>query len=479
MKLKIKLGLLAAAVFVLPAILFAAEVASPCRVDGIRSEVRCGSVKRALDPANASGVQIDVHYVVVPAVARNKKRDAIFFFAGGPGQSAIKVAPQVMGAFGKLNNWRDIVFIDQRGTGKSAPLMCKPEARVPVLREMMDIRNQQPQTLACLEKLKALPYGQLQHFNTTIAMADADAVRAALGYAQINVVGVSYGTRAVLEYLRAFPDRVRSAVIDGVAPPDMGLTESTSVDAPAAMETLLAGCETEAACKLKYPTLRRDWLALLDAPPREVRAINPATGREEPFTLDRDMLRAAVRGPLYIPALAAGVPHAVTEAAAGRFTPLVGLAAALGGATDAMAWGMHFSVVCSEDYPRIKAGNAVDSFSAMYRAICAAWPQSPIPAAFYAIPAAQFPVLVLSGGADPVTPPRHGAFAAKALGAKAKHVIVPQAGHGVMSLGCARDALAKFIDAKTETDALAVDFSCVTRIPRPTAWTQPSLGSAQ
>ena len=268
MNRNICLRLLAIAGAAVPAIAWAADVTTPCRVNGIRSEVRCGSVKRALDPANEAGPQIDVHFIVVPAVARNKKQDAIFFFAGGPGQSAIKIAPQVLGMFGKLNNWRDIVLIDQRGTGKSAPLICKPEARTPTLREIADIRNQIPQTLACLEKLKALPYGQLQFFNTTIAMADADAVRAALGIEQINLAGASYGTRAALEYMRAFPNRVRSAVIDGVAPPDMGLTQSTSTDAPAAMEALLAGCERDAVCKSKFPNLRADWQTLLAAPAR-------------------------------------------------------------------------------------------------------------------------------------------------------------------------------------------------------------------
>ena len=244
------------------------------------------------------------------------------------------------------------------------------------------------------------------------------------------------------------------------------------------MEALLAGCERDAVCKSKFPNLRADWQTLLAAPAREARAINPATGREEPFTLDREVVKAAVRGPLYLPALAAGVPYAITEAAAGRFTPLLGIASALGSTSESLAWGMHFSVVCSEDFLRAKAGEAADSFSAMYGSICSAWPKAAMPERFYAIPAAQFPVLVISGGADPVTPPRHGEAAAKALGANARHVIVPQAGHGVMGIGCARDAVAKFIDAKSQADALAIDFACVTRIPRPGAWSPATQGSA-
>ncbi len=90
-----------------------------------------------------------------------------------------------------------------------------------------------------------------------------------------------------------------------------------------------------------------------------------------------------------------------------------------------------------------------------------------MPDAFYTLPPAPAATLVLSGGLDPVTPPRHGERAAKALGAKAKHVIVPNAGHGVMGIGCMRDVLYRFVDAPNDDEALKVDASCVTAIPRP------------
>jgi pimeloyl-ACP methyl ester carboxylesterase len=465
----------------------AADGLRPCRIKGLKNEVQCGSILRPLDPARPQGLQIAVHYVVLPALARNKQPDALFFFAGGPGQSAIKLAPVVGPLFSRLNNRRDIVLIDQRGTGDSAPLDCKDgdDARLP-LAEQFDPARLPARMAQCLRELQRLPYGDLRFFTTTIAMQDADAVRAKLGYERINVAGGSYGTRAVLEYLRVFPQHVRRAYIDGVAPPDMALPRSFSPDAQAAFDALLDACEHDAACARRYPQLRAQWKALLASLPKDVTVTRPATGLPETLRFSRDMLTGLARGPLYGPGIAAALPFALSEAAQGRFTPLVGLTTALaGGESTRLAWGMHFSVICAEDYPRIGSSGEPpgadfgDGFAALYAGVCAAWPRGEVPAAFYTLPAAQSPVLVTSGGLDPVTPPRHGERVARALGAQARHVVVPHAGHGVMAIGCMRDVLARYFDAKTDAEALAVDAACVQAIPRPSFYLPPQPQAAR
>jgi pimeloyl-ACP methyl ester carboxylesterase len=153
---------------------------------------------------------------------------------------------------------------------------------------------------------------------------------------------------------------------------------------------------------------------------------------------------------------------------------LLGLGAALGGGRPmAMAEGMHFSVVCAEDMPRLATtrdqpgADFGDMAVRLYRNVCEGWPRGSVPEAFYTLPPAPAATLVLSGGADPVTPPRHGERVTQALGAKARHVVVPQAGHGVMAIGCVRDALFRFVDAETDDEALKVDMECAARIPRP------------
>ncbi len=455
---------------------------TPCRVEGLANEVQCGIVKRPLDPAQPTGVQIDVHYVVVPAMARNKQPDAVLLLAGGPGQSAISVASAVLPRLSRLNNRRDLVFVDQRGTGKSAPLECADESRLPVA-EALDAAKQMARLQACQAQLMKLPYGDLRFFTTTLAMQDMDAVRAALGVPQWNLVGASYGTRAALEYLRLFPTKVRRTVIDGVAPPDMVLPASFSIDGQAALDAVFAACEKAADCTQRYPALRADWQALLKSLPREVSLNHPLTGLPERFTLTRDTLLRSVRSPLYVPAFAAALPAAIhTAAASGRFEGLLGLSGALGsGKGMKLAMGMHFSVVCAEDVPRLallkpEAGTDFGSSDAdLYRAACKTWPRGEVPAAFYLVPPATTPVLLLSGGADPATPPRHGERVAQALGGLAQHIVVPQAGHGVMGVGCMRDVLFRFIDAKTDALALPQDAACATKIPRPPAFVTPQV----
>ncbi|GAB4036323.1 MAG: alpha/beta fold hydrolase [Rubrivivax sp.] len=481
--LKTTLSLLSALAAAAGATAATAAPPEPCRLRGVETGALCGKLARPLDPTRPDGPTIDVHYAVLPALARNKKPDPVFFFAGGPGQSAIELAGPMSRLFARLSNRRDIVLVDQRGTGRSAPLVCSPVDPTLPLREMADTDAMQARLQRCRLALQKLPHGDLRQYTTTIAMADVDAVRQALGAAQVNVIGASYGTRAVLEYMRQFPTRVRRAVIDGVAPPDMVLPASFSTDGQAAFDALVAACEQEAACKARHPDLRATWRSLVAGLPREVTMLHPVTGVPETFTVTREMAASMLRAPLYVPALASALPQALSEAAAGRFEALFGLGAAMGGRRGfEMAEGMHFSVVCAEDMPRLPQATDApgpdlgDGFVRLYREVCAGWPRGSVPEAFYTVPPAPAPTLVLSGGIDPVTPPRHGERTAKALGPNARHVVVPNAGHGVISLGCMRDVLFRFVDA--EADALKVDTTCAEGIPRPPAFQPVRPGGA-
>ncbi|OYU77681.1 MAG: cysteine protease, partial [Burkholderiales bacterium PBB5] len=294
-------------------------------------------------------------------------------------------------------------------------------------------------------------------------------VRQALGVPRINAIGGSYGTRAVLSYQRQFPQAVRRVVLDGVAPPDMRLPDSGGVDNQAALDGLLAACHAEPACARRHPQLRSSWDALLASVPRSVVLPHP------------------VSGPLYQPALAAALPEALAEATAGRWAPLAALASQPGG-PGSLATGMHFSVVCAEDLgpnapaapaqPNPLGGSFGDSFAQLYRQACAEWPRGTVSPAFYTLPPAPAPTWLLSGGLDPVTPPRHGARVAQALGARARHIVVPNAGHGVLALGCLREAVMRFITTADDAEALATPADCGAAVPRPLAYVPPGSAAA-
>ena len=457
----------------------AAQPLQPCRVPGLKNEVQCGHVVRPLDPARPQGPTFELHYVVVPGTARHKSADPVVLLAGGPGQSAIDVGPSVFGLFARLNNRRDIVFVDQRGTGRSAPLQCD-EDRLAPLAQRLDPQVQERRLEACRAGFVGRPPVReprdLAFFTTTLAMQDLEAVRLQLGVAQWNLVGASYGTRAALEYLRLYPQAVRRAVLDGVAPPDMLLPASLSVDAQSAFDGVFAACAAEPRCQAQYPTLRRDWDTLQAALPRVASVQHPVTGRTESIEVTREILAGAVRGSLYLPALASGLPAAITAAAQGRYDALLGLASQRGvGRAGRIAEGMHFAVTCTEDVPGGAPADAPvlgigDGSAALYRRICAHWPRGDLAPEFRRVPTFARPVLVFSGGADPATPPRHGARVAQALGPAARHVVVPQAGHGVLGLPCVRDVLFRFVDAADAAAAAAVDAGCALGVPRPMAF---------
>lgn len=449
----------------------------PCWLRGVEHAAWCGQVERPLDPAAPGGPRIDIHFAVLPALARNRRPDPVFFLAGGPGQSAIDLAGPASRLLARLANRRDVVLVDQRGTGRSAPLACESDDDPARPLAATGPERQVAELAACRARLQRLAWGDLRRYTTTLAMQDLDAVRQRLGAERINVVGGSYGTRAALEYLRQFPRAARRVVLDGVAPPDMALPAAFSTDGQAAWDALLAACDAEPACRRRHPALRAQWQALLASLPRPVTVPQPLTGRPETFTLTRPMLLGWVRLPLYQPALAAAVPEAVAAAAQGRFEALAGLAGAFGGGRDGKLWaGMHFSVVCAEDTAPLArstdrpGADFGDGARHLYEQVCADWPRGEVPPAFYGIPPAPVPVLLLSGGIDPVTPPRHGERVARALGPKARHVVVPNSGHGVMALGCMRDVLFRFIDSDDETQALATDTGCAAGVPRPPAF---------
>ena len=470
----------------------AARAPAPCWLRGWSQAARCGVLLRPLDPARPQGVMIELHYAVLPALARHKADDAVFFFAGGPGQSAIDLAATLASRFNRLNQRRDLVFVDQRGTGRSAPLKCADDDERAVLQplaERADERQRLPRLQACRQALQALPHGDLRFYTTELAMADVDAVRQALGVQRLNAIGASYGTRAVLSYQRQFPQAVRRAVLDGVAPPDMRLPETAGFDNQAALDALLQACAGEPACARRHPDLPAQLSALLASLPQDVALPHPVSGRIETVQLQRDTVLSLLRAPLYAPA--AALPAAIAEAAAGRWAPLAALASALGGSGAGLATGMHFSVVCAEDLgpkaPPLNSADAVaasspgqtfgTSFAELYRQGCADWPRGAVSPAFYTLPAASAPTWLLSGGLDPVTPPRHGARVAQALGPLARHIVVPNAGHGVLSLGCLRDAAQRFITSDDDAGALATPADCAAALPRPTVFVPPGAAA--
>jgi pimeloyl-ACP methyl ester carboxylesterase len=440
-----------------------------CRLPGVETPARCGTHEVWEDRAAASGRRIKLRVAVLPAKARAREPDPIVILAGGPGQGAVSLAAQVMPLFARLNDTRDVVFLDQRGTGASSPLDCEDEAQP--LQTLFEDALPERLVTKCLAKLDADP----RQYVTSIAMEDLDEVRAALGYDKVNLWGGSYGTRAALEYIRRHGEHVRSAVLDGVAPATMKLPLSFVADGDAALARLIEACDEEAACRKTYPDLRVMITSLrgqLSRRPARATIQDPRTGDRATIQVNENVFLSGLFRPLYVAELASLLPFGISAATAGDFNPL--LAQNLELADDIaenLSIGMHLSVICAEDIPRITPADLqalnqsffgralVDDF---IRA-CSIWPRGKVPDDYYAPVRSDVPALVLSGGIDPATPPRHGDFVASTL-PNARHFIAPQLGHGVSLHGCGPRLVESFIKAGSAKD---LDGKCLQRIPRP------------
>ncbi len=448
---------------------------APCHVEGLDASALCGTLEVPLDHADPEDARIGLRVAVVPA-RREPRPDPVFLLAGGPGQGAVNAYAPVLSLLRELNRDRDIVLVDQRGTGESAPLRCERDDDD--LRKLLDPTPDPERTLACRSR-----YEGLEHYLTPTAMDDLDLVRASLGYPQINLIGGSYGTRAALVYARQHPEHVRTMVLDGVAPVDMAIPQSFAADAQASFDRLVAACKRHPACAERFADPAADLDAILDRlarEPAEVVVPHPRTAVPTELTLSRDAVALGVRGLLYAPTVAGLLPLALAKARDGDYAPLVTQMALVGDSmAETMSEGLTMSVLCAEDVPFVdrEAARADTTTTFVGAAVvetmsasCETWGVDPIDDAYREPVASDVPTLLLSGELDPVTPPRWAARAARTL-SRSREVVVPGAGHGTITIPCVTGMVTRFVDA---ADPEVVDAACLDRLGPPPFVIDPS-----
>jgi len=406
---------------------------------------------------------------VIPALARTPATDPFVILAGGPGQAATSYAPWVASFFARIRRERDILLVDQRGTGASHPLPCPlTEAEGAVLPPAPS----EAAVRSCVESLD----GDLRQYTNAPAMEDLDEVRAVLGYPRVNIWAGSYGTRAALVYMRAHPDRVRAVVLDGVTPWSLRYPLYTARDGDRALRRLLDDCAIDHDCYAAFPALETHLTQVLEslaARPAALSVRHPRTGELTAFTVSRDLFGSALRTFLYVPTQASLVPLIIERARVGDFGPFAAMVQAVAGwASDTMSLGMTMSVLCSEDVPRIRdeeiapvtQGTVVGGGEiAAWKAACGEWPRAEIPATATTPVTFAGPVLILSGDLDPVVPPSWGEEVHATL-PRARHLVAPGVGHNVTPYGCAPSLIAEFV---SKGAAEGLDDSCLKTLSRP------------
>lgn len=432
-------------------------------------EAQCGTMRVPENHAEPQGRKLDLAIAWIPT-DNDDAPDPVFMLAGGPGQSARDSYPSVAPAFRDIVRKRHVILVDQRGTGGSSPLVCRDAQGKSAVGESPDDNAAAAARFAqtCLTELrqKADP----RYYTTTDAIQDLEAVRAAIGAEQINLVGISYGTRVAQQYMQRYPQRVRSVVLDGVVPNELVLGSEHAKNLEAALDLQFARCAEEAVCRDKLGVPREQFARLaaeLRAAPRPVRYRDPFTGELKDGELTYGHLASVVRLYAYAPMVAAMLPLTLHEAAAGRPDALMAQAEMLlGQLSDQIMHGMQLSVACSEDGPQLRvdpadAGSVLGTeFIDFTLAQCAVWPKGDVPAEFHTALTSETPVLLLSGEFDPVTPPRYGDQVLKGL-PHGRHLTLRGQGHNVIGVGCTPKLAARFIDT---ADAEKLEVDCLDRL---------------
>jgi pimeloyl-ACP methyl ester carboxylesterase len=440
----------------------------PARISAVPAE--CGKVVVAENPHEPDGRKIELFVARVPAISLNKANDPLFLIAGGPGTSAVDLYTSATAPFDRVRRNRDIILLDQRGTGRSHRLDCHYEDR-DLLTSFSDV-DIGPANIKCRDELSK--NSDLRQYTTSVAVVDLDTVRRLLGYGRINLYGGSYGTRVAQHYARRYPHATRAVILDGVIDPATVLGPAIAVDAERALERILARCTKDAACHKAFPDPYADYQELrasVTAHPPQV-AVNDSNGKLLEFAFTARHLSAVLRLASYNDDQAALLPLSLHLARSeDNFTALANQFRVFARSLDeAFAYGMHNAVACSEDTPLIDSAKlnreALDKTHMGANQVeelieaCKEWPKGVVDADLHAPFKSDAAALLLSGSDDPVTPPRYATLAQRAF-ADSKHIIIAGRGHGQLGAPCVDRIIAAFLDAGT---AHGLDASCTLKL---------------
>lgn len=437
-----------------------------CHLDGISQQVQCGKLQVPENYQQPEGEQLTINFAVLPAIDRNQNKEPLMFLAGGPGQAAVSLSGGLYHAFNEVRKTRDIILVDQRGTGKSHPLQCEDDLELDpytYMPESYTVEN----VNQCIDSLE----GDLSQFNSENAIRDFDAVRNALGHEKIAIYGGSYGTRAGLVYMRLFPESLSAVVLDSVGPVEVpiGLFGKSS---ERSFNMLLENCQQDTSCHQAYPNLRQQFNQVVEKlanSPSTASIPHPTLGTKTEFLVSRAKFLSTIFTMLYSVETRSLVPLVIDQAAHNNFAPLAGVIAA--GGMGEMFVGLTLNIVCNEDMPKVSddmlAADANNSFNGdlshfAWNKACPSWPQYRPSEDFYQPVTANIATLIISGELDPVTPPSNGEYSDKSL-PNSKHIVMKDSSHTPGISPCAMKIITEFLDKKDPND---LDESCLADIPK-------------
>lgn len=444
-----------------------------CQVPGLNGPAKCGTHVVWEDRNAKRGRQITLHFVVVPARGPAKQPEPVFYLDGGPGGSAVDVAGPLTALLAAVNESRDLVFLDSRGTGRSNALRCAAQPPDAPLQRFFSDFLADDYVRECL----AVQQADVRFYTHSDAMDDLDEVRRVLGYERMNLYGASGGTRAAQIYVRKYPRRVRAVVLHGVHPMDGEMPLAYSRAMEIAVRELFEACRMDSGCHERYPDLAAQWervKARFAAGHVDTDIIHQPTGRKDRVRITRGVFAEGMRHLLYDLRSASQLPPVIAAAARGDFSPFAEHHIARSQRlANAISMGMFMSATCAEDVRFISEDDVqketAGTFLGDYRvrrqqAACRIWPHADDTGADFQQPVrSAAPALLISGDADVATPVAGAERVARGF-ANGRHVVFPNQGHNLANPPCAARIIADFLAAGTPS---RLDTACVQDTRRP------------
>lgn len=446
-----------AALGILLACLSTQAFAYKCRISDYPHEVECGTfeVKNAI-----SGKTDVIAWHRVEARARYPLPDPVIWIPGGLGVDATDRAPAVINILSRLKNSRDLIWIDILGSGNSTPLKCAKPANSSIT-EKIDIFSN-PRTLqSCHHEIAGR--GGFGQYSYQQFAHHYEQLRQHLKLGKVNVIADSVGGNIALAWHSTAPQAVRSMVLDSPPPLDDTPTIQRAKSYARVFGEIHQACQLDVDCRKFHPQSSAYLKTILDKLPVQTTLINPHTGLKEHLEISEGIFAQLLMSILRSPARAAALPNVLHSASEGNWQPIIGLGA--------LSWaklntkfsnGLWLASVCenSQAHPEIQLEGNADWFYRMQKkrlhVLCdGKWGK----AKQYALPQT-IPVLIVTPLADP--------FSADSVtgGHNVKVIPVPGASTGILSLGCARDIVYRFItDIQAQSNTL--DDSCLTNLPLP------------
>jgi len=435
-------------------------------------DASCATFTVPLDHDTPDGKSIELRVARLTAQTNKPEPDAFTLIAGGPGQSATESFPSVAYAFRHIRRDRDIILLDQRGTGQSNKLEC-PKVESEEHSLLFDKLKTEADSKLCHDQLDDDP----RFFSTSVAVKDLELLRQALDIEQWNLYGVSYGTRFGLHYLRRYPDSVRTIILDAVVPPEIILGPEIALAAQRSLLRLFDRCENNVGCNESFPNLRNgtlDLLARLKTTPEAIQYEDINTGelRDISFTdrhlaITMRLMSYSAHGNAILPSMLYDAIDKNNFASLARQAQLQ-----ISGLDDALAGGMYNAVICTEDTPFIAKDFDRTALEETYlgselldamHSNCHAWNKGVLDEDFKQPVISDKPALVMSGSDDPVTPPAYGERIVKHL-SRSLHIVNENQSHMQAALGCVPLLMAEFINTAS-TEELPLD--CLDRLRAP------------